>query len=266
MIEPGSEQTLPARGFAGSGEAGESPGSRPPFGSRLWVAARTSEVTLRDGRVVLVRPGGPGDRALLVEEFERLSPESRYRRFFAPLKALPDRLLDALTSVDYVDHFAWAALARGEDGRFQGVGVSRYVRLPDPAAADAAVTVVDDWQGRGLGRVLLDALVLEALENGITRFEGDVLADNLPMRALLRRTGARLRPEGAGVLRFSIDLPVRQDALRDSPLGDLLRALAKGEVSLYQDEPCPWLSGAGAPGSGLQRQEGLGHGLEGGRP
>ena len=75
-----------------------------------------------------------------------------------------------------------------------------------------------------------------------------------------------MRPEGAGVLRFSIDLPVHRDALRDSPLGDLLRALAKGEVSLYQDEPCPWLSGAGGPGSGLQRQEGLGHRLEGGRP
>ena len=192
MTEPGSE-TLPARVF-----------SRPPFRSPLWLAARTSEVTLRDGSVVLVRPGGPGDRALLVEEFERLSPESRYRRFFAPLKTLPDRLLDVLTSIDYVDHFAWAALARGEDGRFHGVGVSRYVRLPDPAAADAAVTVVDDWQGRGLGRVLLDALVLEALENGITRFEGEVLVDNLPMQALLRKTGARLRPEGAGVLRVTI--------------------------------------------------------------
>ena len=233
MTEPGSEQALPARAP-----------SRPEPGSPGYIAARTSEVTLRDGSVVLIRPGGPGDRALLVEEFERLSPESRYRRFFAPVQSLSDHLLDALTSIDYVNHFAWAALDRREEDRScHGVGVSRYVRLADPAAAEAAVTVVDDWQGRGLGRVLLDALVLEALENGITRFEGDVLVDNRPMQALLRRTGARFRPEGAGVLRFSIDLPARDEALRGSAFGDLLRALAKGDASLYQHEPCPWLSG-----------------------
>ena len=67
------------------------------------------------------------------------------------------------------------------------------------------------------------------------------------MQQLLREAGARFRPEGNGVLRFSIDLPARDDALRGVPFGDLLRALAKGEVSLYQDEPCPWLSGPGRP-------------------
>jgi GNAT superfamily N-acetyltransferase len=198
---------------------------------------------LRDGSPVLLRPVGPADRELLADGFERLSPESRYRRFFAPLRALPGHVLDYLTSIDHVDHFAWGALVRGDGGAWLGVGVSRYVRLPaDPEAADAAVTVVDDWQGRGLGRILLDALVLEALENGIIRFEGDVLVENRPMQELLRRTGARFRAEGAGVLRFSIDLPAREEALRGSPFGDLLRALAKGEASLYQEEPCPWIS------------------------
>jgi hypothetical protein len=85
--------------------------------------------------------------------------------------------------------------------------------------------------------------VLEALENGITRFEGDVLVENGSMQELLRSTGARFHPEGPGVLRFSIDLPAREEALRGSMFGELLRALAKGEVSLYQKEPCPWLSG-----------------------
>jgi len=237
VTEPGSGQALPARAPA-----------RPGYRSPLYVAARTSELTLRDGSRVVVRPAVPGDRGLLVEAFGRLSPESRYRRFFAPLQTLSELLLAYLTAIDYVDHFAWAALAAGPgpDSPPIGVGVSRYVRLPDPVAAEMAVTVVDDWQGRGLGRVLLDALVLEALENGITRFEGDVLVENRPMQELLRRTGARFRPEDPGVLRFSIDLPARDEALRRSPFGDLLRALAKGEVSLYQHEPCPWLSGAAA--------------------
>jgi GNAT superfamily N-acetyltransferase len=202
-------------------------------------------VTLKDGSRVLIRPGLPSDRQLLAREFERLSPESRYRRFFAPIKVMSESLLDYLTSMDYVDHFAWAALSaeHGPHGELQGLGVSRYVRLSDPEAAEMAVTVIDDWQGKGLGRILLDALVLEALENGITRFEGDVLMENRPMQELLRRTGATFRPEDSGVLRFSIDLPAREEALRGSPFGDVLRALARGEVSLYQDEPCPWLSG-----------------------
>jgi RimJ/RimL family protein N-acetyltransferase len=235
MTEPGLEE-LPARALSRPG-----PGLSP-----LYVAARTSEVTLKDGSRVFIRPGLPTDRALLAKEFERLSPESRYRRFFAPMKVLSESLLDYLTSMDYVDHFAWAAVSAepGPLGELQGLGVSRYVRLDDREAAEMAVTVVDDWQGKGLGGILLDALVLEALENGITRFEGDVLVENRPMQELLRRTGARFRAEGPGVLlRFSIDLPAREEALEGSPFGDLLRALAKGEVSLYQDEPCPWISG-----------------------
>jgi GNAT superfamily N-acetyltransferase len=252
---PGSE-SLPTRALSRAA----------PRLSPLYVAARTSQITLRDGSRVLLRPGLPADRALLVEAFERLSPESRYRRFFAPVKTMSAPLLDYLTSIDYVDHFAWAAISAEPGpslaadaafvggappvprvGKPYGVGVSRYVRLADPAAAEMAVTVVDDWQGRGLGRVLLDALVLEALENGIERFEGDVLAENRPMQEMLRATGARFRPEGNGVLRFAIDLPARDEALAGSPFADLLRALAKGEVSLYQREPCPWLSGTAAP-------------------
>ena len=234
MTEPGREQKLPARAL-----------SRPEPFSPLDVAARTRAVILRDGSRVIVRPVVPADRERLAEAFGRLSPESRYRRFFAPMKDMSPALLDYLTSIDYHDHFAWAALSAepGPDGRPLGVGVSRYVRLDDPTAAEMAVTVVDDWQGRGLGRVLLDALVLEALENGITRFEGDVLVENRPMQELLRRTGAQFRPDAPGVLRFSIDLPARDEALRKDPFGDLLRGLAAGEVSLYQDEPCPWLSG-----------------------
>ena len=230
MTEPGLG-ALPAR----------VPARLPP----LYVAARTSVVTLKDGSRVLVRPVVATDRVVLAREFERLSPESRYRRFFGPLKVLSESLLDYLTTMDYVNHFAWAALSAdpGPFGDPQGLGVARYIRLSDPEAAEMAVTIVDDWQGKGLGRILLDALVLEAMENGITRFEGDVLAENRPMQEMLRRTGARFWPDAPGVLRFSIDLPAREEALRGAPFSDLLRCMAKGEATLYQDEPCPWFSG-----------------------
>lgn len=235
MTEPGSKRLLPTRAP-----------SRVPPASPLYPAVRSQEFTLRDGTRTLLRPIAPADRNLISRGFERLSPESRYRRFFAPLRALPDQMLEYLTEIDYVDHFAWGAMVRGDGEEWVGAGIARYVRLPgDPSAADAAVTVIDDWQGRGLGRILLDALVLEALENGITRFEGDVLVENHPMRELLRRTGARFSPDGNGVLRFSIDLPARDEALRGAPFDGLLRALARGEAALYQDEQCPWISCSG---------------------
>jgi RimJ/RimL family protein N-acetyltransferase len=207
-----------------------------------FVTARTTWVHLRDGTEVLVRPIVPGDKGLLLAAFERLSPESRYRRFFAPVTELKPAVLEFLTEIDYVNHFAWAALAT-EDGEQVGVGVARYVRLDDPEAAEAAVTVIDPYQGRGLGSLLLEALALEAIEQGIRRLEGEVLEENEGMRAVLRRVGARFRAEGSGVLRFEIDLPKCAEELPSSPVSELLRAVARGEADLYQREAVPWLAG-----------------------
>jgi hypothetical protein len=95
-----------------------------------FVHRRTTEVTLRDGTSVLLRPIVPEDKALLVEGFRRLSPESRYRRFMAPIEELTADQLRFLTEIDYVDHFAWMALDLGAAGHPR-VGVSRYVRIPE---------------------------------------------------------------------------------------------------------------------------------------
>src|SRR5690606_5870105 len=103
---------------------------------------------------------------------------SRYRRFFTAMDRLSDRQLAFFTEVDYHDHFAWVALAVDEPGQ-PGIAVARYIRLADdPEAADIALAVLDEYQGRGLGGLLLEALVEVALANGIRRFVGHVLADN----------------------------------------------------------------------------------------
>jgi len=210
-----------------------------------------AEVELRDGTVVRMRAVVPADRELFVAAFERLSPESRYRRFFSPVEELSSDVLDYLTRIDYVNHFAWVALA-GEPGKDDLVGISRYVRLDDPAAAEGAVTVVDEYQARGLGTLLLAALVLRAVEHGIARLEGDVLAENQAMQHVLRGAGAHLHTGDAGVMRFEMDLPERSDALAGSAPQEVLRAVARGEADLYQLEPCPWLTGLG-DGSTLSR-------------
>lgn len=186
-------------------------------------------MVLPDGTRVRLRPIVPEDKGRLLAGFRRLSPESRYRRFMSPLAELSPDMLARLTEVDYVDHFAWIALSLEEPGE-PGVGVSRYVRLPDePEVAEAAVTVLDEYQGRGLGTLLLQALGAVALENGIRTFRGYVLEGNAPVLEVLEGSGARVRHEAPGLLRVEVDLPARAEELAGSAAYDVLRALARGE-------------------------------------
>src|SRR5438270_169556 len=123
-------------------------------------------IKLRDGSEVTLRPLTPDDRERIRRAFDRLSPESRYRRFFVSLRELSDGLLDLLTDVDHDSHEALVGL---EPQSEEIVGVARYVRmLEEPERAEASVAVVDDWQGRGLGRALLERLVTRAREMGVS--------------------------------------------------------------------------------------------------
>ena len=184
-------------------------------------------VTLRDGSHALIRPIRPDDKAALADGLERLSPESRYRRFLRPVTSLNERELRYLTEVDYTNHFAWVAIDPDSPGQ-PGLGVARYVRDPkDPEVAEAAVAVLDDHQGFGLGTILLQFLVASAIANGIRTFRGWVLGDNVEMLRPLERIGARRQPDH-GVLQVEVDL---DDHFEGSPIRELLRAVARGEFS-----------------------------------
>lgn len=152
-------------------------GGAPSFSARL-----------PDGTPVRMRPVGPGDREALRHGVAHdLSPESRHRRFLSPLRELTEAQLDELTGADGVDHCALGALA---GVRPQPAGVARYIRAAArPEQAEVALTVADAWQRRGLGTLLLAALGTVALSNGVRVFHADLLADNLPVLALLRRCG-----------------------------------------------------------------------------
>ena len=125
-------------------------------------------VLLRDGSEVLIRAVRPEDKPLFVAGWAHLSEQSVYRRFLAPRDPLSVDELAFFTEIDHVDHEAIGALA-GETR--EGVGVARYVRDRErPHVAEAAVTVVDAWQGRGLGGKLLRRLTARATENRIRVF------------------------------------------------------------------------------------------------
>lgn len=199
------------------------------------------ELTLRDGTRILVRPILPDDKERLREGFARLSAQSRYRRFMTPLEHLGDEQLRYLTEVDHADHMAWVALDPSQPGQ-PGVGVSRYVRLPeDPTAAEAAVTVLDDYQGRGIGTILLRLLAESAAAHGIRSFLGYVLADNDPMVAILHDLGATVAHEGP-LLRVDVPIPASPDELPDTPTGRVFKSVAMGQLPDFS------LRYPGAPG------------------
>ena len=101
-------------------------------------------IALRDGSRIRIRQGHRTDRQLLLRGFERLSPE------------LSEPMVRYLTEIDHRDHEAMIAL---DEETGEGVGVARYVRDRErPDAAEVAVTVIDDWQGRGVGTLLLETL------------------------------------------------------------------------------------------------------------
>lgn len=194
-----------------------------------FVSRRSAIFSLRDGTRVRLRPVVPDDKQGFRDGFDRLSTASRFQRFLSPMDDLSDEMLRYLTEIDYVDHFAWVALLPDEPGE-PGVGVARYVRLRDePHVAEAAVTVVDEWQGRGLGTLLVDALGAVARENAIRTIRGYVLQENRKMREVLEAAGARIYHDSPGLLRVEVDLAARAEQMRGTPLGATLEALARGE-------------------------------------
>jgi GNAT superfamily N-acetyltransferase len=190
-------------------------------------------VQLRDGTILHVRPVEPEDRDLIRRGFERLSSESRYRRFLGPVPKLHDRMLTFLTEVDHRNHEALLTLDAATD---EVVGVARFVRLEsDPASAEVAVTVVDDWQRRGVGTALLDALADRAREESVTRFTGVALAENRDVLGLLGKIGAvRVVGHGPGTVELAVDLPAERAALEGI---EVRRGAALPEISSVIREP-----------------------------
>lgn len=191
-----------------------------------------------DSPPITIRPIRPQDRAAFERGFARLSDRSRYRRFLAPHGDLSPAELRYLVDVDHVDHEAVVAV---DQATGEGVGVARYVRgAQDPQAAEMAVAVVDDWQGRGVGTRLLAALADRAREEGIRRFTALVLADNAAVQSVLGTLGTvHTEPPEHGTVAVTVEL---EEAGR-AALARLVRAVARGELSAL----APWWRGPGLP-------------------
>jgi GNAT superfamily N-acetyltransferase len=186
--------------------------------------SRGERVTLRDGTEIIVRPVRAEDAPLLLEGFEEhFSEQSRYQRFLGAKRGMSPRELAYFTDVDHERHEAVGALdaVSGE-----GIGIARFVR-EGPGAAEAAVAVADEWQGRGVGGVLLERLAARARELGVARFTASLLTTNRAMLALFARLGEmEVAHEGGTTIRIDVTLSTDGDGLRTA-----LRHAASGDVS-----------------------------------
>ncbi len=185
------------------------------------------EYHLRDGTPVFVRPIASYDKDRLRAGFHRLSPASRYQRFLAAMRDLSDAQLRQLTEIDYHDHMAWVALDPAQPGQ-PGVGVARYIRVANhPDTAEVAVTVADEWQGRGLGTLLLGLLSEWARAHGVTTFRAYTLETNDAMLRIFRDMGARVARHEEGTLQLDMPVPATLGELPDNPTGLAFKAVAR---------------------------------------
>ncbi len=132
--------------------------------------------------------------------------------------------VSSLFDLDYRDRFAWA-VEESCDEETTPVAVGRYVSYGEGHRADIAVTVRDDWQGRGLGSDLIDALVLTARHHGFTTFDTVVSADNHTMLNILRSRQAWLSAASSGEVDVTLNLAAAAEHLLDHPLVPLLAAM-----------------------------------------
>jgi RimJ/RimL family protein N-acetyltransferase len=151
-----------------------------------YPAELERELTLRDGAVVRLRPIRPDDAPRLQALHGRLSGDTAYHRFFAIVKRLPPDWARLLATVDYRRRLALVVEApTGDDPELIAVG--RYDALDEPDTVEVAFVVQDDWQNRGLGTMLFDAILRAATARSYRRFRAYVLADNRRMLDLITR-------------------------------------------------------------------------------
>jgi len=167
------------------------------------------EEALDDGTPVLYRllyPKSKEDIDELKRGFEKLSEYSRYCRFLTQKGEIAEEHYEQISNIDNTDHLALCAIDLSKDPQ-AGMGIARYVRVEKESdVAEAAVTVIDEYQKKGLGTRLLTLLVQLASEHGINHFRAHVLSSNKGMMKILKRHGAQIRYYGGNL--NQIDLPL----------------------------------------------------------
>lgn len=222
-------------GYVGDDKAFSVMADLPGVSERLLRTARQRlaafvtpiPVVLNDGSELLLRPVLPGDSERSNHPSVEFSSETLYRRFMSTREPSA-ALMNYLFQVDYVEHFVWV-LVDGADGPV--VADVRFVRdATDPSVAEIAFIVADDYQGRGIGSFLMDALTIAAHVGGVRRFTARLLSDNTGMRAILDRYGAQWERDEPGVVTTEFAVPGVEELRIDPVTTAAIRTVARQVV------------------------------------
>ena len=163
---------------------------------------------LRDGRRIEIRALRPDDRPDVVTAVDHLSVKSLYRRFFGVRRHFSEREINFFLNVDFTSHVALVAVIR-EGGRPAIVGGGRYV-VVRPGTAEVAFTVVDKYQGQGIGAVLMRHLAALARGAGLKELIAEVLPENTPMLKVFEKSGLKVETKTEdGVVHVALQLSDR---------------------------------------------------------
>ncbi|MGB6351561.1 MAG: GNAT family N-acetyltransferase, partial [Pseudolabrys sp.] len=156
----------------------------------LEVARYSAIGALPDGRRIEFRALRPDDQAGLLAAIDRTSAESLYRRFFGAKRDFSEKERDFFLNIDFINHVALVAVVE-EASHPVIIAGGRYV-VERPGAAEVAFAVIDEYQGQGIGAVLLRHLTTIARDAGLEQFTAEVLPDNISMLKVFEKSGLKV--------------------------------------------------------------------------
>jgi ribosomal protein S18 acetylase RimI-like enzyme len=184
------------------------------------------ETTLSDGRPVCLRTIRPSDEARIRNGIADMSDRSRYSRFFSAFREPPESIVKRLSAVD---HIGWGAILL--DGKeYPPIAAAHAIRSDDdPSLGELAIAVLDDYQGLGLARTLIAALLVDCADQEIACLEIQVLADNRPAKKLVTELGATRTAALDSVTHYTLDvsstLSRMQNSQHPGSIADVMAAL-----------------------------------------
>ncbi len=154
-----------------------------------------TETVLKDGTPVWVRPMRPEDADMVQAFVRNMSDESRYNRFMSSIKQLSQNVLVRFTQLDYDREMALLMLKRHEDGSEEILSIARYITDPDSVTCEFGISVSDQWQGHGIGVMMMNLLFDAARHQGLLTMRGEILTANTGMQKLTRKLGFSIRKD-----------------------------------------------------------------------